>query len=452
MGFFISMASPQRSLPRMREKPVRMTGPLMTDSPFILARGEISQCGMATTRIVPPLEPREDLAASLLACREVISIQHLSLETGKEGFHHCVVEAIADAAHRTGDSELETAIREGHSRIFGAVVRMMDHLFGATLLESHVQRFQHQGAGQTLRHRPSDHVPGEHIQDRRQVQPALVGGDVRHVGQPQGIRTGRREMPLDQVRGVLLGLSRARRAAEATLLHSLQPSAAHQPRHPLASHTYLVLQAQLHVDPRRSVSALEGTLVDLVHQRSQLHISALTLRHRSVLPVIEPRSGDLKQPAHDAHRVQGLILIHESEERFEFGTVSCANQAAAFDRISRSICSRLFSRRRRVSSSRSAVVRPPSPRPSSRSACLTHRLIAQMEGPNRCERSLSGWPARCSSTIWCWNAFGYRFPNFDFDTVDLTMADTSNSHSRVCTKAGQVQFVPEEIIDVDETN
>src|SRR6185437_13431247 len=121
MGFFISMASPQRSLPRMREKPVRMTGPLMTDSPFILARGEISQCGMATTRIVPPLEPREDLAASLLACREVISIQHLSLETGKEGFHHCVVEAIADAAHRTGDSELETAIREGHSRIFGAV-------------------------------------------------------------------------------------------------------------------------------------------------------------------------------------------------------------------------------------------------------------------------------------------------------------------------------------------
>jgi hypothetical protein len=40
----------------------------------------------------------------------------------------------------------------------------------------------------------------------------------------------------------------------------------------------------------------------------------------------------------------------------------------------------------------------------------------------------------CSSTIWCWKAFGYRFPNFD-----LTMANTSNSHFRVCTKPGQVQ-------------
>src|SRR6185437_5653465 len=438
-NFFMCMASPPRSLPRMREQPVRTTRRLMSDSQLILARGNVSQRRMATTRIVPALQPSEDLAARFLARSKVIPIQHLGLQAGKEGFHHCVVETVADTAHRTGDPELETAVREGDRRIFGTVVRMVDHPLGVTLLESHLQRLEYECAGQTLRHRPSDHVPGEHIQYRRQIQPSLIGGDVGHVGQPQSVRAACHEMSLDQVRSILLGLSWARSAAEATLLHSLQARAPHQPSHPFAPHTHPVLQAQLHVDPRRSVGAIERTLVDLVDQGGQLHISAVTLRHRSITPVVEPRRGDLQQPAHHAHRVNGLVLLHEFEERFEFGAVSCANQAAAFDRISRSICSCLFSRRSRASSSRSAVVSPPSPRPSSRSACLIHRLIAQFVGPNRFDSSATELPARCSSTIWRWNSFGYRFAYFDFGTFDVTMANTSNTHSRACTKAGQVQ-------------
>jgi hypothetical protein len=68
-------------------------------------------------RIVPPLQPGEELAASLFACREVMPIQHLGLQAGKERFHHCVVETIADSAHRTGDPELETAVREGNASV-----------------------------------------------------------------------------------------------------------------------------------------------------------------------------------------------------------------------------------------------------------------------------------------------------------------------------------------------
>jgi hypothetical protein len=141
---------------------------------------------------------------------------------------------------------------------------------------------------------------------------------------------------------------------------------------------------------------------------------------------------------HSAIRATGLLTISlaglsPAERVHLFWT---HNQAAAFDRISRSICSRLFSRRRRTSSSRSVVLNPPSPRPSSRSACLTQRLIAQGVGPNCRDRSLSVRPARCSSTIWCRNSFGYRFANFD-----LAMADTSNSNCRVCTDPGQVHPV-----------
>ena len=58
-------------------------------------------------------------------------------------------------------------------------------------------------------------------------------------------------------------------------------------------------------------------------------------------------------------RVGGQVRPHEPEERFEVA-LSVANQAAAFDRVSRSSLSRRFSRRSRLSSSRSLVVRPPS--------------------------------------------------------------------------------------------
>ena len=42
------------------------------------------------------------------------------------------------------------------------------------------------------------------------------------------------------------------------------------------------------------------------------------------------------QSAHHPNRTGGLIRLHEPEDRFAFGMVSCGNQAAAFDKISRS--------------------------------------------------------------------------------------------------------------------
>jgi hypothetical protein len=70
------------------------------------------------------------------------------------------------------------------------------------------------------------------------------------------------------------------------------------------------------------------------------------------------------------------------ERRDGVAPVSRANQAAAFARISRSSRGTRISRRRRLSSSRSAVVRPSLRRPSSSPACLTHLRIALAEGSN----------------------------------------------------------------------
>ena len=70
-------------------------------------------------------------------------------------------------------------------------------------------------------------------------------------------------------------------------------------------------------------------------------------------------------------RIVGLIPLPEFEPFDGIDPVSRANQAAAFDKISRSIVSWRFSRHRRPSSWRSSVVRPSARPPSSRSACAT---------------------------------------------------------------------------------
>src|SRR5688572_3041984 len=102
-----------------------------------------------------------------------------------------------------------------------------------------------------------------------------------------------------------------------------------------------------------------------------------------------------------------------------------------FERISRSSRKRRFSRRSRLSSSRSAVVRPPSPRPRSRSACLTHIRIDQVVQPYSFDSSLNECPARYNSTICRRNSGAYRFWGFP-------IADSSSLDHEWSTEAGQV--------------
>src|SRR6185437_1705513 len=100
---------------------------------------------------------------------------------------------------------------------------------------------------------------------------------------------------------------------------------------------------------------------------------------------------------------------------------------------------RLFSRRSRTNSSRSEVVKPPSPRPSLRSACLTQLRMVQYEHPNSRESSTMLRPARANSTSWRWNSGRYRLPCFD-----LAMTEPSSVNYETSTEPGQDQFHSED--------
>src|ERR1700732_3844354 len=131
--------------------------------------------------------------------------------------------------------------------------------------------------------------------------------------------------------------------------------------------------------------------------RREFRVGARPCRWRPLAPRIVAADGDSQYPAHRGNPVDGLIRVHELERRDGTEPVSVANQAAAFESISRSSRSTRFSRRSRLSSSRSAVVKPSLRRPSSSPVCLTHLRIALAEASNSRANCAIGRPERASS-------------------------------------------------------
>src|SRR3984957_14033173 len=97
--------------------------------------------------------------------------------------------------------------------------------------------------------------------------------------------------------------------------------------------------------------------------------------------------------------MHGLVSPYECERRDGVAPVSWANQAAAFASISRSSRNTLISRRSRLSSSRSVVLKPSLPSPSPSPACLIHRRIVSTVGSNSRASAVMLRPPRANSTI-----------------------------------------------------
>src|SRR4029078_1244867 len=224
------------------------------------------------------------------------------------------------------------------------------------------------------------------------------------IGNPQPIPPFGGEVALHQIRRRPTGAVANRRAEPATATGPLQPRLPHQTRHSFAAHgSSLSSQLGMHA---RSPIGPPRALVNGANLHQQPLIGLSPLRGRTPRPGVVAAGGDAQQPTHPAHRVLGLVGSHEPESLGGIESVSRANQAAAFAKISRSSRSWRFSRRRRRSSSRSAVVGPPSRRPSSRSACLTQLRTDGPEGSNSFANSSGDRPERTSSTIWRQNSGG----------------------------------------------
>jgi len=211
-----------------------------------------------------------------------------------------------------------------------------------------------------------------------------------------------------------------------------QARGTHQPRHALAGDATAVFPHQFGVDAWRAVCLARASM-DRMDLGAERDVGRAARRRRSLAPRVEATDRDLQNSARDRRRIGGLVRCHEPEDFFEFGTVSCANQAAALERISRSSLSWRFSRRSRTSSSRSNEVGPSLRRPPSRSACATQLWIDWAVGSSFRDSYSGVRPARTNSAICCRNSGGYGLRNFG-------IVDSFGQESQGSTKAGQVHL------------
>ena len=77
---------------------------------------------------------------------------------------------------------------------------MMDDIAGLALVQSHVQRSQHQLGAQVIGHRPADDAPCAGIEDHGQKQKPRPGRDIGDIGHVELIGLSGHEVALNQIR------------------------------------------------------------------------------------------------------------------------------------------------------------------------------------------------------------------------------------------------------------
>jgi hypothetical protein len=71
---------------------------------------------------------------------------------------------------------------------------------GLAALEGHHQGINAQACLEVIGHRPADNLARRHILEGGQIQKALVGRDVRDVGQPHGVGLLGHKGPTEPIR------------------------------------------------------------------------------------------------------------------------------------------------------------------------------------------------------------------------------------------------------------
>ena len=272
---------------------------------------------------------------------------------------------------------------------------MVDHWIGFAAPQRHVERIKHELATQVRGHRPTDDASAPDVQHDRHEQEASPGEYVSDICDPQLVRCSAREVALDQIGSRPCIAIAPRGATTLTPANADDAVQAHQPCHPVVADAHTqVLEVGMYLGCSVDFARALMQLYDLLPEE---RVASRSCRRCAFAPRIVPAGGDLQHAAHGGDAIGGLMRLHEREDLEGAVSVSRANQAVAFDKISRSSRSCLFSLRSRPNSSRSCVVSPSLRRPPSSSSCLIQLRIVCGDGSNSRARSSMLRPARASS-------------------------------------------------------
>ena len=216
-------------------------------------------------------------------------------------------------------------------------------------------------AGHALTDGPAHDASAPYVEHDGQVDEAGPGWHVGHVGDPELVRAVGFELAFDQVGCGLLVLVAARGHDEGPApADAADVGRTHEPRHALSADDQALVD-QFGAHARHAVGRVRLGM-NAANALGQDRVVDRSLRRRSITPSVVAAGRDIEYAAHRAHRDSGLVRVHEFEDPMDVLSPFTANQAVAFARMSRSCLSWRFSRRKRASSSRSALLSTSLPR------------------------------------------------------------------------------------------
>jgi hypothetical protein len=212
----------------------------------------------------------------------------------------------------------------------------------------------HQSCLALTTHRPTHHVTGIPVQQRRHRQPALTRPHIADIASPHVSGLGHIKLARAQVRRHLLAMSTVRgdRTAPLGTLHR-PPCLVHQPSRLRSSHgDPLVLELVGHAATAITVTCAGRHRLDTGSQGACLRLNLSARLAREV--VIKATAADLEHRTEPRHRPDPLMLGDQGISPLD----SLAKSPRAFVNTSRSIRRRLCSWRSRCHASCSGETRP----------------------------------------------------------------------------------------------
>lgn len=156
---------------------------------------------MSADGVIEHLDVAKNCAARFLPCRIGVFANALTLEQLEETLRHGVVVAIASPAHAGLQVvACEEALPFMAAELAALIGMRNDRIAGPSPPDSHVQGIKSQLGVNAAARGPANYWPGIQVDQRSQVQPALVRSDIRDVGDPGGIGFTDFQLLLQQVR------------------------------------------------------------------------------------------------------------------------------------------------------------------------------------------------------------------------------------------------------------
>ena len=146
-------------------------------------------------------KPVDHFVFGLTTAGKAHSMEPFDLHGTKQRFGHCVVPAIALAAHRASHAEGRKLLLEISAGVLAASVRMKDQAGCWPSAEpSHAQCVDDQSPCHALAHGKADDLTTEQIDDDGEIDPAFLGPEISDVACPDPVWRIDGKLAFEQVR------------------------------------------------------------------------------------------------------------------------------------------------------------------------------------------------------------------------------------------------------------